>query len=184
MNDDRDYAEEVKINAADLESEWLEQGSYYLHYGEGHANAIFDKDISKSELDYVHSVLYDEVKTDWKKHFDTKPTEVAIKEWITRNPRHRKAELAFIKATRDANVLLNVKNSFEHRKKALENLVSLKITGMYSEPTNKVRQIAKRGDAGAAQRKELNLDRDVKKVDTGIRAGSRKRKRLKRNIKS
>jgi len=175
MSNDHDYSKEIIIDPCNLEKEWLIQPSYYLYYSESHAEAIYQKDLKKSALDYEHSILYDEVKKDWKKHFDSKPTEVAIKEWIVRNPKHRKAELAFIKATREANVMLNVKTSFDHRKRALENLVSLKITGMYSEPKNKVRQIEKGGQAGAAQRQELNNDN----VE-GIRVISRLRKKKRK----
>jgi len=173
---DHDYAKEILIDPCNLENEWLTQPSYYLYYSESHAEAIYQKDLKKSELDYTHSILYDEVKKDWKKHFDSKPTEAAIKEWITRNPKYREAELTFIKATRNANIFLNVKTSFDHRKLALSNLVSLKISGFYSEPKNKVRQISKGGKVGIAQRQVLNEEKDK-----GIRVISRKRKKIKRN---
>lgn len=167
---ERDYSEDIQIDENDLENEWLLQPSHYLHYAEAHAEALYNRDLKKSALEYTYSVLYDDAKTNWKDHFGKQPTEPATKEWIVRHPKYKAAEKEFIKTTRKVNVMLSVKNSFEHRKKALENVVSLMITGFHSEPKNKVMQRKTKG-GHAAQKKELNNNRD------GLRAESRLRKK-------
>jgi hypothetical protein len=172
MNE-RDYSKDIIIDENDLENEWLTHPSLYLYYAEAHAEAVYKKDIKKSTLDYTYSILYDDIKTNWRDHFSSKPTEPAAKEWIVRNPKYRKAEKEFIEATRNANVMLNVKNAFEHRKHALSNVVSLMITGFHSEPKNKA--IKRKQKGGHKAQKETLSDNK----DNGIRATTRKQRKRK-----
>ena len=138
---ERDYKEDIKINPEDLENEWIEQSSLFLYYADAYAEAAYERDRLKAILEYKYAQLYDEVKTNWSKYFSSKPSEPACKEWITRNKVYKRAEIAFIKATKDANILSNVKTAFEHRKAALSNITSLRIGGFYSEPRNKQRDV-------------------------------------------
>lgn len=148
MENERDYKEDIKIDENHLEKEWIEQASLYLYYAEAAAEASYEKDKRKSMLEFSYSKLYADVKEHWSNYFETKPTEPACKEWIITQKSYQKAEKLFIKATKRANILLNVKTAFDHRKKALENLVSLRIGGFYSEPSSKplrnARQVQKR----------------------------------------
>ena len=51
-----------------------------------------------------------------------------------------------IDAAKNANILLSAKTAFDHRKRALENLVSLRIAGFHSEPRTSrgMRQVDKK----------------------------------------
>lgn len=138
---ERNYKDDIEIDPDDLENEWLEQPSLFLHYSEAYAEAAYERDKRKSMMDYKYSKLYAEVKENWSKYFKSKPTEPACKEWVVRQKEFRKAEIDFIKATKNANILLNVKTAFDHRKLALSNLTSLRIGGFYSEPRNKRRDV-------------------------------------------
>jgi len=154
-----DISKDLLINDNDLDAEWSEQGSRFFYYAEAHAEALHTKDIKKSKMDYVYATMYSSIKKDWEKIFDTKPTEPAIKEHIYSTDKYKKAERAFINATKDANLMLAAKQAFEHRKKALENKVSLRIGGFYSEPRNKVKDI-----------QTLQMRKDQK---TGLKKGQR-----------
>lgn len=132
---ERDFKEDVKIDPNNLEKEWLEQPSLYVYYAEAHADALHQRDLAKSRMDYTYSKLYSKVKKDWDKHFDSKPTESALKEYILKNATFKKAEKVLINAARDANILAGAKTAMDHRKRALENLVSLRISGFHSDPS-------------------------------------------------
>ncbi len=136
-----DIREAIKIDDNDLESEWSKQASHFLYFAEAHAEAIHTRDIKKSKMEYVYAIMYSEIKKDWAKVFDAKPTEPAIKAHIETTKKYKIAERKFIDSTEDVNMMLAAKQAFEHRKKALENKVSLKIGGFYSEPRNKVKDI-------------------------------------------
>jgi len=169
---ERDYNKDISVDINDLEAEWIEQPSLFLHYAEAHADAIHERDIQKSKMEYTYAKMYSMIKKNWEKFFDIKPTEPAIKEFITSHKKYKKAERAFINSTRDVNVLLSAKNAFEHRKRALENLVSLRITGYHSEPKNKYSQLKEKGGR-RAQKERLNKN--------GSRAKSRLTKKKNRS---
>lgn len=137
MSRHRDYKKDVVINEHDLEEEWINQPSLYLYYAEAHADAIHIRDMKKAQAEYVYATMYSEVKSNWDKYFDTKPTEAAIKEHVLSSAEYRRALKAFINASKDANLMLGAKTAFDHRKRALENLVSLKIAGFHSEPSER-----------------------------------------------
>lgn len=151
----RDYKEDIKIDERDLEHEWLEQPSLFLYYAEAHADAMHERDLAKSKADYTYAIMYSDVKKNWEKYFDSKPTEPAIKEYIISNPRFRKAEKLFLNAAHHVNAMLAAKTAFDHRKRALENLVSLRISGFHSEPRNKTRKIREKG-GHKTQKQNLN----------------------------
>ncbi len=140
-----DYKSDILIDENDLENEWINQPSLYLHYAEAHTAALHIKDTNKLKLEYACAKIDSSVRKDWKKYFDSKPTESAIKNYILSHPTIRQAERAYIDSTEQANLLNGVRNSFEHRKRALENLVSLKISGFHSEPRNKTKDLKNKG---------------------------------------
>jgi len=131
---DRDYQKDIIIDEGNLEEEWLMQPSLYLHYADAHATALNERDLAKSKLEYTYAKMYSDIKKKWDKYFDSKPTEAAIKEFILSHSHFKKSEAKYIKACYNVNTLLAVKTAFDQRKAALQNIVQLKITGIYAEP--------------------------------------------------
>jgi len=165
----RDYKKDIKIDPEDLEGEWIEQGSLFLYYAEAHADALHARDMSKSKLDLTYAKLYSDIKKNWEKHFDAKPTEPAIKEFILNTPTYQRVERKLIDDSREANIMLAAKTAFDHRKRALENLVSMRISGFHSEPRRKTRTIKTGGYK--AQKESLNNEGNT------VKTRVRKRKR-------
>ena len=132
---DMDYKKEIKINPDNLEHEWLIQPSNYLDACELYSDAIEIRDKAKLKLDVVYAELDAKVRKNYSKYFDSKPTETQIKQWILLRKEYQKAEYALIRANKSANNMLGVKQSFEHKKAALGNIVQMKLSGYYSEPS-------------------------------------------------
>lgn len=153
---ERDFKKDVRIDVNNLEEEWIEHPSVFLYYSDALSDAIYDKDTKKSFVELTQSRLYDRVKSDWKPYFSQKPSEAAIKEWIKRQPEYRNAEKRFLLAQKDVNLLANVKTALEHKKVALSNITSLKISGFHSEPRNKKRDV---DNLRNAQKQHLNKKR-------------------------
>lgn len=149
------YKEDVKIDPENLENEWMEQPSLFLYYAEAHADAMHEKDMAKSRLDLCYARMYADIKKNWSNHFESKPTEPALKEYIYKSSKYQKAERTLIDAVKSANVMLGAKTAFDHRKRALENLVSLRISGFHSEPRSKSRTV-KTGGSHKVQKSNLN----------------------------
>jgi hypothetical protein len=131
---ERDYMQDIKIDVNDLAGEWQNQASLYLYYSEGYSEAIRDRDKAKNDLEIIDAQLDKEIRRDWEKHFDKSPTETAIKGWIIQQEKHKKYLDIYSKLSHTANLLQSAKNALDHKRKALENLVSLKIAGFHSEP--------------------------------------------------
>ena len=169
MSDVRDYNKDIEIDENDLEGEWLVHPAIVMYYNKAFADAQYNRDKLKIKLDQESAKLDSDVRKNWKDlNFDSKPTENAIRSYILLHPNYRKAEIKHLKAIREVVMLTGVRNSFEHRKKALENIVSLRITGFHSEPRNKVKQI-NHNVRGGHGKKTQGLNRN--------RAGSRKPKK-------
>lgn len=165
---ERNYKEDIKIDLSNLEDEWILQPSLYLTYSELHADAIAKRDNAKLKLEYVHAKIDSDIRKNLKKYgFTSKPTEAAIKSAIILDKKHKKAEKTLINANKEVNVLNAVKLSFEHRKAALQNVVSLKVMGLSSEPRNLVQDAKYKKkrvmDNHKAQKDKLNKRRENKK---------------------
>lgn len=139
----RNYKADLQINEDDLSAEWLEQPSLYMYYAELHAKALLAKEKASDHIDLVYAQLDSEIRRDWEKWFEKPPTESAIKNWILKQEKHKIALENYHKASYNANVAQAAKTAFDHRRKALENLVSLFISGFHSEP--KVKKEVTRG---------------------------------------
>ena len=160
---ERDYKKDIIINENDLENEWIMQPSLYLHYADAHATALYERDLAKSKLEYTYAKMYSDIKKNWDKYFDTKPTEPAIKEYILSHPNLKKVEAKYTKACYSANALLAAKSAFDQRKVALQNLVQLRISGFYSEPKAPKNSSINKG--GHKQRKEIiNKNKRLRKA--------------------
>jgi hypothetical protein len=144
---ERDYSADIKIDQDNLTDEWIKQPSLYLYYAEAHADAVLAKEKASDTIDLVYAQLDSVIRKDWEKHFDKYPTETAIKNWILMQEKHKIALEKYHKISHTVNVLAAAKTAFDHRRKALENLVSLLITGFHSEPKVS-KQITRRSHLG------------------------------------
>ena len=131
---ERDYTSDLKIDQDNLSDEWLEQPSLYMYYAEAHADALLEKEKASDELDLVFAELESQIISKWESHFEKYPSEGARKSWIIRQERYKKSLEKYHKKSHNVNILAAAKVAFDHRKKALENLVSLFIGGFHSEP--------------------------------------------------
>jgi len=139
-----DYNKDLKIDPNNLTGEWLEQPTKNMTYSELYADAAYKRDTLKTKLELTAAIIDSEIRKDFQSFgFDTKPTEVGIKNTILMDTRYKKAQRKALKAGKQANLMTGAKTSFEHRKKALENLVTLVVTGMHSEPKNKNKALDK-----------------------------------------
>ena len=133
-----------------------------MYYSDLLADAIEEKDIAKQQLELKYSVVESNIRKNWDLHFEEKPTEPAIKGKILQDSTYKKAQNALIKANKTVNVLKGVVNSFEHRKKAIEQAVSLRIGGFYSEPRKRKRQVERKGGTttGTGLKKRIKRKRN------------------------
>ena len=160
-----DYKKDIRIpENADYHEEWNFQPSAYVHYGDLWADATEEKDFRKLDLEVIESKIDEKIRQYPEKYgfIDGKPTEAAIKIAIKRDSDFIEAQRAYIRACTIVNRLTVAKTGFEQRKKALENKVSLHITGFHAEPRNKVRLLKEREARAEKNKQKEELKKRLK----------------------
>jgi hypothetical protein len=171
------YADEIRINKYQLAELWEVHQDLFLKYGEQHADAIQERDRlkgqldlakadSKDELDFVKSRLELEVLTEYKKFGFSKPPSDKLREaWVLTQKKYQDALVEYrnvladignkmAEANHKVDVLKVVKEAFEHRKEALDNLTRLMVSGFYSAklPVDLKEEVAEKRDRALEER--------------------------------
>jgi hypothetical protein len=154
------YKEDLTIDKFALDEEWIKQPIVFINWAEEHANAQADRDRKKEQMDLVKAELDNEIRTSPEKFGLVKITEGAIANLILTNGTVRDANDRYLEAVKKAKVLDVAREAFEHKKKALENLTQLFLTGYFTSD----RSVAK-GDVRdfVAKARGQRLNEEVEK---------------------
>ena len=155
------YKTDLEIDFDNLAQNWADQQSFYMKYGEEHANKIRDRDKLKEQLDIVKAERGAYIREHWENEGLIKPLTVdGVKDYVTIDPQVRSAVSDLINANHEMNVLQVAKSAFEHRKKALESLTQLFLIGYFSKPRL---QETKKEPYGDPQQKALNAEHNKRR---------------------
>lgn len=133
--DDLNYKKDIIIEESQLDKEWILQPKLCLKWLEYEANCekIYDK--KKMEL----QVLYAELDKFIRSNSITKLREGDIESEILTNKEYKLKNDEVIEAKFNFNIATAAVKAFQDRKKALEKLVDLWITGYNSEPKQSIK---------------------------------------------
>ena len=151
-----DYQNDLLINEHRLDEEWIRQPSKMMEYSAELAQAIYDRNRAKENLDVIEAGLDSEARKEPPPAGLGKPTETGIKNWVKLQDPYREAILAYHDCDMTVNLLQGAVNAFQHRKMALENLVKLFLAGYFSEPNLGVEGKPLREKAAEKIRDDLN----------------------------
>jgi hypothetical protein len=138
--------EEYSIDPNALDTEWVRQASLYQRYSKNAAQAAYTKNRLESFLDR-------DIRENPKKYgFDSKPTEPAIANTI-------RGDKGVLRISYKHQRLQGCLKALEHKKKALEKLTELYLSGYWARP--RIKTEAQDLLATEANREVLNsLERD------------------------
>jgi len=136
---ERNWRSDLEVNSNNLEEEWIIQPSLYMYYSEKYANAVLERDKSKRDLELVEAKLDLFIHQNWETEFSKQPSELLRRDYVISQSEYKEKLDLLINANYKVNLLQSAKNAFEHRKKALEQIVTMNITGYHSEPKIKVK---------------------------------------------
>jgi hypothetical protein len=125
------FKEDLKIDKYSLDEEWIKQPSLFLEWAEKVVDAQTERDKTKDQLDLIKAELDAEIRADPKRFNLDKLTEAAVSNAIIQAEKFRAAQLVQFEKVRSVRVLEVAKEAFEHKKKALENLTQLYLSGYY-----------------------------------------------------
>lgn len=124
------YKKDLEIDQGNLDIEWKKQAALFGEWGEKAAEANYQKDKKKEQLDLIKAQLDTEYR---KKLKDEKPKEAEILSKVLQDKKYIDASEQYLKAYKTAKVLEVATRSFEHRKRALEYLTKLFLNNYYAE---------------------------------------------------
>lgn len=117
-----------------LDEEWVAQPSLYHEHALVLAEAREHYERAKAERDLVAAELDREVRSDPARFGLDKVTEAAVQTAVATQKRLAQATNAVITARFETDKAQAVVDALEHRKKALENLVQLRLSDYFAEP--------------------------------------------------
>lgn len=130
------YKDDIEIDPNNLDLECLRQPALFLKYSELLADAKQNLDRARRNLDKETARISLEIRTNPEEYTgDTKkPTEAMITALVDTDDSINRANAIVIKCRHDVEILQGIVNSFEQRKRSLNNLVSLHGQQYFSGP--------------------------------------------------
>ena len=114
-----------------LEVEWEKQPKLFWEYSKVLAERRADVERARAD----EKVVYAEVEQEFRlSKVDDKVTEAAVKAAVLVSDRYRGAVESRIKSEFDADIAQAAVSTLDHRKRALENEVSLFLSGYFAKP--------------------------------------------------
>lgn len=128
-----DYEKDISINIDSLDIEWMRHSQLYIKYAELSAKAEQEKNEVKERLELIKAELDTSVREKAKKGGE-KTTELMVQSCIIQSEEYKTQLEKLNGKIYNYNILKSVVIAFEHRKKALENLVHLWSGSYFSSP--------------------------------------------------
>lgn len=124
----------VEIDPLALDREWVNQPRLYLQFASELADANRELDEAKSNLDIVKADLDQNIRSDPEQFGLDKVTEASITSTLLTQPEYKEAMTLLIESRHKREILAAAVAALDHRKKALEKLVDLHMSGYYASP--------------------------------------------------
>jgi hypothetical protein len=134
------YDKDIQIDKNNLSEEWEKQGGLYLHYALKLSKAERSRNNAKEEMEVVKARIDKDIRKNPSAYGYEKVTESIVSNTIILEEDHKEATENYIDSCYEVGVLQAVVRAFDHKKKALENLVTLHMGGYNAEPKNKQRR--------------------------------------------
>jgi hypothetical protein len=130
-----DWKQDLKIDQYALDKAALSQPELFAEWAMEWANAVRERDRLKDKLALVRSTVDQYIRETpgdfgWDK--EKAPTEAFINSAITTSQYFVDANDAYLDSQHDVNVMGIAKEAFEHRRRMIDNLIQLYMSGYFS----------------------------------------------------
>ena len=134
MKDTKEIELDVSVDENALDVEWTFQPRKYFRYAAKLADARRDADQAKTEVELTKAELELAIRSNPEKFDLTKVTEAAVASTVLSQAEYSTARQADLDARHTVDVLQAAVAALDHRKRALEGLVQLRLANYYSSP--------------------------------------------------
>lgn len=131
---DDSYADDLKIDKFSLEEALMNQAELSTKWTAAWAGAVKEKGRAKDDLEVTKEKLTRKARQQWEIFgFHKLPTDTMVLTWLPGQAEYKEKMIYLTNSTYDANILDGVKRGFEHRSRALSDLVRLYLSGYYAD---------------------------------------------------
>jgi len=134
------YEKDILIDKNNLSEQWEKQAGLYLYYALKLVKAEKDRNNAKEEVEVTKARVDKTIRKTPKDYGYEKVTEAIVTNTILLDDDYKEANNTYIEECYEVGILQAVVRAFDHKKKALENLVTLHMGGYNAEPRNKTRR--------------------------------------------
>ena len=128
------FEDELKIDKNILDYEWERQPSLVFVWGSKYADSIFERDKKKEQVELKYAEIDSKIRENPGMYDISKITETVVKSKVIQSKEYRTAMNDFLEAKKNSEVLAVARNALEHKKKALEFMTQLYLSGYWSDP--------------------------------------------------
>ena len=153
----------LKIDLLRLEEHWMEQPQLMWEYGEKLAEARYELDTAKANLEKTSSSIELLIRKAPEKFGIAKATEGAIRSLVVQQTEYQEAQERVFKAQKRYEKIKQFLAALEQRKQALENLVRLHGQQYFALPS--VKEVDVRELNKVIARKKVKKAMEEKKND-------------------
>lgn len=132
--DEEDEFDFLRPDKTMLDTEWVNQPKLFYDYAVQLADARMELDETKAELDVARAEIDKRIRVNPEEYEIEKVTEAVITNTILRQDEYQDKLADVIKAKHQMDVLQAAVNALDHRKAALERLVSLHGQSYFATP--------------------------------------------------
>lgn len=133
-NEKTDKFSFLNIDIGELDQEWVKQSRLYHKWATKLADARFDHDTAKSKLDAVEAECDRDIRLMPSDYGIQKITEERVKKAVILHPDYAAADQDLNHAKHRMHSLEAVVYALDHKKRALEKLVDLRLADYFSDP--------------------------------------------------
>lgn len=149
-----EYEKEITIDKNQLDTEWLLQPKKFLEISKASVEAEDEVARAKDNLEIVEAELYAMYKA---QTINSKaPSDKAVDSSVKLNNRYKLATDEYLEKLKTKKILDKAVMAFDHRKKALENLVDLHLAGYFAAPKDAKQDKQSTETGSRRQRGRLN----------------------------
>lgn len=130
----REIELDISVDENALDREWVGQPRLFFRYAAKLADARRDSEQAKTEVELVKAELELAIRSSPEKFELAKITEAAVTATVLSQGEYGRVRQASLDAKHTVDVLEAAVTALEHRKRALEGLVQLRLANYYSSP--------------------------------------------------
>jgi hypothetical protein len=137
MTNNFNFEKDLEVNENALDEEWIKQPYLYMSYAEAAAHAIQKAKEIKEKVNIIKAEADNRIRKDYEEKA-LKITETRINTYIPLDEEVQKINSELRKAELEVDLLNAGCKAMDHKKKALERLVDLNLSGYFSAPKEKI----------------------------------------------